>query len=106
MADRDYSQVDDMLMRREEAKHERLKQKAEAAQENMQETLAALLKQLAVKKALAPDVLQALEDEDGQRLRKLRDKAENWGSKDREVPTGIGDGHTRVDSFSSVDYQS
>lgn len=111
MADRDFSQVDSMLLRREEDKYERLKQKAAAAEENMRESIAGLLKQIEVKKQLAPGVLRAMEDEQGEQLRRLEAKGTggregNWGSKDREVPTGIDGGTTRVDAWTAIDYQS
>jgi len=81
---RDYTASNEMLIRREERKHEQLKAKAEAAKANMEESIAAALKQLAVKKALIPDVVEAYEDEHGERLAKIKKIAgsgEIWGGE-------------------------
>lgn len=50
------------LIRREEAKLERAKAKAEAYENNMRETIASLLKQENVKRALAKDAMAATRD--------------------------------------------
>ena len=78
---RDYTSVNHNLIERERAKFERLQAKAEAAKENMVETMAAMLKQLEMKKALLPDVIEARKDEAGNRLKAQQRlvSGEGWG---------------------------
>jgi len=99
--ERDYSDVNSSLIAREEAKFERLKAKAEAAEENMKESIAALLKQTQVKKIIAADALETMQDED--RINKLK-RGNLWAGKDHEVPTGFADGSTVVvESYVTVE---
>ena len=85
---RDYSSMQgEMLIRREEAKLERLKARAKALEENMEETIAGLMKKDHVKRALYRDAMAASEDP-GRRNR-LFDKAGNGiYTDDGEVITG------------------
>jgi hypothetical protein len=83
----DYNARHEAVVKREEAKHERKKAKAEAAEQNMTRTLAGLLKQETVKKALAQDAMAATKDES--RLKDIHKRAgAGTYDNDREVITG------------------
>lgn len=78
----------EMVIRREEAKLERAKAKLEAYQENMEKTIANLLKQERVKKALAADAMDATRNPG--RRQEIFDKAGNglYSRDQEEVVTG------------------
>lgn len=56
---KDYDALGEMTLRREEARLERKKAKAEAYKENAAKTLSSLLKQDMVKKSIARDFMEA-----------------------------------------------
>lgn len=77
----------EMLIRREERKLERAREKAEAYEKNMEKTIADLLKQESVKKALAKDAMEATRDQT--RRTELFEKAgSGMFKKDDEIITG------------------
>jgi hypothetical protein len=76
-----------ITIQREERKLERKKAKAEASEENMKKTLAAMFKNEAQKKALARDAMAATKD--NSRRDEIFDKAGAGAyDNDREVITG------------------
>lgn len=85
MADRDVK--GEMLIAREERKLERAKAKLEALAENMTKTIAAQLKQEAVKKALAKEAMDATKHPE-RRERILDIAGSGIYDSDREVVTG------------------
>ena len=91
------------VLSREAAKHHRREAKAEAAKENMEEAITAALKQDAIRRAVALEARDATRDPE--RFRRIREKEDMWGSRDRDVPTGYDDNpYVQVESYSSVDY--
>jgi len=83
----DYNARHEAVVNRETQKHERQKAKAEAAEQNMTRTLAGLLKQENVKKALARDAMAATRDES--RFQDIHKRAgAGTYDNDREVITG------------------
>lgn len=69
----EYNARHDAVVAREREKHHRKIAKAEAAEQNMVRTIAGLLKQDNVKRALAPDVIAASKDES--RLQEIHKQA-------------------------------
>jgi hypothetical protein len=80
----------ELLIQREERKHERSKAKAVALEETMKKTIAAQLKNVDVKRSLAPDVMAATSNPS--RRDELLDKAiDGKYQDDGEVFTGWED---------------
>jgi len=83
----DYDARGEMLIRREEAKLERSKARAEALEKNMEETIAGFLKRESTKKALAREAMAAT-NSTGKRDDIFDKAGDGTYSNDREVITG------------------
>ena len=83
----DYDRQGEMLIQRESRKLDRDRAKAESLEQNMQKTIASLLKDVSVKKTLAADAMAATKDT--RRRDALFDKAQAGAyHDDLEVITG------------------
>lgn len=107
MANSADEQIHMQTLAREHQKHERLKARVDAAEENMKQALAAELRQQRVKEAIVAEGVQAVRaGKANPNLHKeIAGKKDVWGSLDRDIPTGYDDGsYVTVESYSSVDY--
>lgn len=84
---RDYSAQNNALIEKETRKFENAKAKAEALEESATKTMAAMLKQEAVKKTLAKDALAATKDR-SRRDEIFKIAAEGAYNQDQDVVTG------------------
>jgi hypothetical protein len=77
----------EMLVRREEAKHEKAKARLRSFEENMKATLTGLLQQENVRKSVAKDLMAATKDPS--RVKSIHKKAAEGAYDNDELVTGF-----------------